>query len=364
MKKRENGLDLFRVIGAYLVVNTHVMSNYTAGMIQRLESGAVIPTTTAFFYYIIHAIAYWVVPCFLMISGAFSIASQGTKDYAKVYSKMWKKMVIPTLVFTAIYAVLRPVVYTILGVIPKESLGAYILKKQLPSTLCGVPSEHMWYMYVLIVLTLMSPYIVMMRETLGEKKFVMASIILLIWGMIDNQFFDYKAKWDLGLAINLLGIYMMGYVIHERAKNVKNNAKALLLILFGVIFGVILGLLNYYYMVNLPSENGAVFAKVLANQAPHNIWVVLSAMCMLAGFTMLDININVGYLSELTYWVYLVHVMVIMLVLIVDQKVVHFFEKNKGSILVMFINAILVYILSFLVSHLIVLCQKKRKAKA
>ena len=80
MNKRENALDIIRVISALLVVAVHVYTTpFHTAMAEHKATG--IMTGAYIFYKIFRAIGELAIPIFLMLSGAFVFASDKTAEY-------------------------------------------------------------------------------------------------------------------------------------------------------------------------------------------------------------------------------------------------------------------------------------------
>lgn len=361
MQKRENGLDLIRIIAALFVVAVHVCT------VQRkiVTSSEVIDFNYHFFSLMRHW-AQSAVTVFLMLSGAFVIKGKSTRDYRAFYKKSWGKLVVPTIFFSIFYLFFEWFVYYKVGVYGSfmeegVALKSFIL--QVGLTLQGLPAEHMWYMYALIGLYILAPMVAYAKDMMGEKDFKTFAIVMCVWGVIDALTQPPILNWGIGYIARLLGIFMMGYVVHEWALKKSGNGLAIGLICAGVLVNVI------EYIIHLLLMNNTTLDEIFAPQRPYNALIVVSSMLYIAGFTILDINTQLTYPSALTYWVYLVHPAVMMIVFLVESAVLHipYLEIGTTNMLMSGIgNTVIVYILSFIVGHLIekYVFGRKKKAKA
>ena len=238
MKRRYNGLDLMKVFAAYFVVCAHVISNALDRINFLNASGELVKDFSYYFFTALRIFCTWAVPMFIMASGAFVLASPGTKDYRKFYGKAKGRILVPTVVFSIIYSIVYPCLYYFMGQFKEDGVrGA--LNMALTNLAKGAPAEHMWYMFTLIVLYLMAPFVVSMREMLGERNFAVAAVLLTVWGSIDNLASPPVLYWDLGFGANMLGIFMLGYVIRQWIGQEENGKKAALFILGGVAAGAL-----------------------------------------------------------------------------------------------------------------------------
>ncbi|MCR4990870.1 MAG: acyltransferase [Lachnospiraceae bacterium] len=332
MKKRENGLDLLKVIAAFNIVLVHTFASFLSAVTSGIREGTITHGPVAALSAAVRiCMAHFggAVPMFFMASGAFILASAKTADVKSFYHKTWKKLGIPTIIFTLIYMFLTPMYYLV-----AKGYGEYgylkIFIYNLRSVVTGVPAEHMWYMFVLITLYLMAPFVVMSRERIGEKAFAKAALVLFIWGTVDMLLIEPKFWWSLGAAIDFLGIYAMGYVLHRRYEGQKNNLKGAAFILLGELLVLCVCLL--YYKGYMFGEIPEFLTNVLGKPQPFNPLLTVSAGLFFTGFGLLDIKKDFGTLSGLTYYTYLVHPVFIMVINAVLTKTLGLPESTYGKL--------------------------------
>jgi surface polysaccharide O-acyltransferase-like enzyme len=344
-KKRENGLDLLRVIAAILVCAVHVCN------VGRAQAADYTDLNFEFhFFYVVFHLAQAAVACFIALSGAFILKASSTKDYMAFYRRTWKKIVIPTIIFSVFYIIFLSAVNCIDD--PGTNLPATFMKYLAGQTalgLLGYPAVHMWYMFMLMVLYLLAPFVVLAREHMGEKHFAKAAVILWILGVVDTISQDKRltTSWSIGYCADVLGIFMLGYVMHEWALKRKGRTEAGI----GLIAGGC-GLFTAEYMIWLLIRGNEQIAEFF-QQRPHNPFLSMGALLCIAGFTILEFKVNFGTLSLLTLWVYIVHPAIIDLLRIVEGAILHvpYTEIGKDKpVLTGTINIVIVVILSFIVA--------------
>ena len=86
MKKRENALDLLRILAAYLVVTVHVCT-----FERKFVTGIGELNFNYHYFVFIRNIAQNAVIIFIMLSGAFVLKASSTKDFGTFYKRTWKK---------------------------------------------------------------------------------------------------------------------------------------------------------------------------------------------------------------------------------------------------------------------------------
>lgn len=325
MKTRENGLDYLRIIAACGVVLVHVVAYF---ILTVMNSGDMFTLATLIKYRNLSSFA---VPAFVMISGAFIFLSEGTKDFKKFYKKTFHKLVIPTIVFTIIYIITHFIEIAL--VIENSDFSFGIIIDGLPETLTrafrGEASEHLWYMFMLIVLYIFAPFVMRIKDGLSEKGFRNVAIILLIWGVLGNLAYvifhegdpnvNTKVYWSLDNVINFLGLFMSGYVVHEFAKKIRKKVgkkiTANIIALICIIVGFLICYSKYSLFLSYP---GKIFVM---DFTPLHPFFVVAAIFLVFGFSLLDIKCGLTKMSAATYWVYLVHPAVFIFYRLVVSKI-------------------------------------------
>ncbi|MCR4749983.1 MAG: acyltransferase [Lachnospiraceae bacterium] len=358
MKKRENGVELLRILAAFLVCAVHVCN------VEREQAiDPDIVNASFHYFWLVFTMAQAGVAVFIALSGAFTLKAHSTTDYAPFYKKAKSRIVMPTIVFSIFYIFFEGFINYISGAYADKVgdnvslIMSFVFK--LPMAVMGYPATHMWYMFMLMVMYLLLPFVAIAKEKMGEKNFLIASWVMWILGTIDAVSSPPKVSYSLGYCADILGIIMLGYQFHEWGLKRKGKTSQAI----GMIAGGSAVILVEYLLIYLPLRNTSV-AQTISLQRPHNPLLALGALILVAGFTMLDIKVNLGYLGALTLWVYIVHPAVMEIVFIIEGRLsgVPFTEIGiTAPVLVGTVNTIIVFILSFVMAHLI---EKWRGRKA
>lgn len=350
-RKRENALDLLRIIAAFLVVQGHVYVNYKAFSATSIYASEIAPNAIIVFILNFLRCQNWAVPAFFMVSGAFVLSSSKTADFDSFYRKTWKKLGIPTLVFSILYFIVNPFYYLAIDAMP-DFWSAFSF--ELANTLKGTPADHMWYMFVLIGMYLCAPFIVLAKEKMGSRMFAWVSVAVFVWGMISALIQRPGYYWSINAVADMLGMFMLGNVIHEKIGQKKNTMLAALFIFCGIILCVLL------VFANGAGKTG--IGRVFGGLVPYNPLVSVSGLMFFSGVRLLDIKRSYFDLAELTYYIYLVHLFVLMPV---NMLLVRRFVNIKGMVFGMpgslaglFISSLAGFLGSTLISWIIVKIQK------
>ena len=314
MKRRYNGLDLMKVVAAFFVVCAHVINNALNRLFAMRDAGELVKDFSYYFFISLRVFCTWAVPMFIMASGAFVLASSGTKDYRTFYRKSLDRIVKPTVVFSIIYSIVIPGVYYLAGAFGEAGLVGAV-QMSLTRLAKGAPADHMWYMFTLIILYLMAPFVVAMREMLGDRHFAVAAVVLTVMGTISNLARPPVLNWDPGYATNMLGIFMLGYVIRQRLKGKTGGKTAFAFFLAGLAVGVIQVIVYESFMPDHWMH------QIFAQWVSWNPLNIMMAGCFFAMALTMPLKADFGKASALTYWVYLAHPLLMIVVYVVSMKV-------------------------------------------
>lgn len=165
--RRHAYLDYVRAAATIAVVFVHVVTAL---------SGSRTPDELGRFPYAVfsacHMLAKWAVPCFLMISGALLLDPNKKIDFAWI-GKRVLKMVGVLLTFGVAYALME-LVFT------SRSFSIGMLLQALLNTAEGETWSHLWYIYTIIglyVITIPLKYVV---QGLGDKGLRWLLVVLVI----------------------------------------------------------------------------------------------------------------------------------------------------------------------------------------
>ncbi|MCR4850226.1 MAG: acyltransferase [Lachnospiraceae bacterium] len=353
---RENGLDLLRIIAAFLVVQVHIFVNYKAFSAGSIYASEITPDPVAVFILTFMRCQNWAVPAFFMVSGAFILSTGRTGDFGSFYRKTWKKLGIPTLVFSILYFVVNPFYYMAIDAMP-DFWTAFTF--ELTNTLKGTPADHMWYMFVLIGMYLCAPFIVLAKEKMGSRMFTAVSFTVLVWGLISALTQRPEYYWSVSAVADMLGMFMVGNVIHEKIGQKKNAKLALLFISLGIVLCVLLVFAN--------GAGKTPIGMIFGGLVPYNPLVSVSGIMFFTGVRLLDIKRNFYGPAELTYYIYLVHLFALMPVnILMVRKFVNIRGMvfgTPGSIAGIIVSSAVGFVLSGIVSFIIVRMEKMIKEK-
>ena len=162
-------IDTLRIVSAASVIFMHTAA--TALRVGVLE-GAPFVTRGWHLLNLVTSFAFTAVPLFFMISGYLLFSDEKTRDISVLFRRRLPRLVVPLAVWTLITAVWQSLT---------GGEGALGVLARLRDALYGPVITPLWFMYALIVLYLLSPFLYAGLHGLsrGGHKLVLAVIALV-----------------------------------------------------------------------------------------------------------------------------------------------------------------------------------------
>jgi surface polysaccharide O-acyltransferase-like enzyme len=278
-EERNVSIDLLRTLSMLMVVLLHVCAPYVNNGLNNE-----VFDTSFWVGNLIDSFSRVSVPIFVLISGSFLL---GREDSYKIfYKKRLSRILWPLIFWGGMYAL-----YVLLKTyyISKEWDLAHFIK----SIISGKPFYHLWYLYMLVGLYLITPVINRAIKGLKLNEIRIAAYLLLLIGFAINVSNIYS-KNNLIFILwftEYLGYFLLGYVIINNPK--KNNITSLLAIY--TVFSLLIALLTYYF-------------KNLYFYGYLSPLVIFASLALFNVFTQFNLaNIPFARISKFTLGIYLVH---------------------------------------------------------
>ena len=146
MKKREIFLDQLRVAATCAVVMLHTVT----GVMDHTDM-SVYPLEKKVFLVVLDLIC-WCVPVFLIISGYLFLNPERNLNMKKMLTKYCRRILLALFLFGVPYACLEQIA-------AERRSGVDMVGKAFLMVLRGESWSHMWYLYLILVLYLLTPLI-------------------------------------------------------------------------------------------------------------------------------------------------------------------------------------------------------------
>ena len=208
--KRNYTIDTLRTIATLLVILLHVSAGYVI-------SGMNNATYDKSFWIgnILDSFSRICVPIFVLISGRFLLGRNET--FKQSYKKRASKIFIPIIVWTLIYLMYR-------GMLGYRAHNIIDITTLVKSVILGKPFYHMWYLYMLIGLYLVTPILNNNIPKISRQSLWWASVLLLVLGVVNsayNRILGISPIFILWF-VNYLGYFILGFLIKDSNKKLCN----------------------------------------------------------------------------------------------------------------------------------------------
>mgnify|MGYP000226153933 FL=1 len=156
---RKQFLDVLRVLATCAVVLMHVLTGAT-----DVTDASIMPEYRSLLLSVMDLVT-WCVPIFLMISGYLFLNPERTLTYPVMIKKYCRRIALAILLFGVPYAASELVV-------AERTFRIRMIPEALKMTLTGHTWSHMWYLYLILFLYLITPLL---------KKVLR---VLPVWGVV------------------------------------------------------------------------------------------------------------------------------------------------------------------------------------
>lgn len=218
-KSRIVWIDILRIIAMFSVILIHVMSNtiYTFYIGEPYLS----------VYQILLSILSFAIPLFVMISGLIFLNPKKEMDTKTILKKYCFKILFLIFFFGTIFILIEQFYLNKSLWIPFDTLILKILSSN--------TWDHMWYLYIILGLYLITPVLRVLVKHISEKDFQYFLILLYICAFFIpeiSHYFHIQIDFSIPIASPYLFYYLYGYYIvnYEVSKNYKRTSYILSLL--------------------------------------------------------------------------------------------------------------------------------------
>ena len=299
-KQRENNYDLLRIVSCVAVIVIHAAGPYFHAYTDPDYFGVLYKehfVSTS----LVYCLSCFAVPCFMMLSGAFALSDERNADWSYFYRKQFRKFGVPTIVFTVLYSLLN--IAKALVLMRMKGQGIEKLLTTLVEILCGQPFYHMWYLYAVIGIYLLVPFILRFKRDIGEEAFRKFAWIFLLLASLGGVTSTNAIVWDVGAQFRLSAFFMVGYELRCITREKKNNLRGSLLICAGGGMGVLITI-GHITLARMGVIDDISISILRGNLSP---WYVVMSILIFAGFSYCEIHLDFSRLANDTFYVYLFH---------------------------------------------------------
>jgi len=316
--QRDDSLDLIRIAACLLVVLMH------SPMPSENASGPFLS-----------ALSYLTVPCiglFFMVSGALLLPIKD--DYATFLRRRLSKIVIPTLVWTAIYLSLK---------IYYSESEINIIQSVLSVPFSAQGHGVLWFMYTLIGIYLLAPILSAWVKVAKDREI---RFVLLLWAvslcypLIEGYIQIITGTTGiLYYFTGYAGYFLLGYYLKHRCSQPRWIAPVAI-----AIIGLVLIPTLKYLQISFDFYRLFWYESIFVAALCYIIWLIISKVNMWGA--------AVGELSNLTFGVYLAHILVMRYWLWKVEWVQTITNYPLQTITIFLLSTIIAFIFALVVSRM------------
>lgn len=293
--ERKSNYDLLRVISALSVIVLHANANYL-----ELADNSMISANV--FQNFINVITRISVPIFVMLSGAFVLNGKKIANKKQFYIYSLKKLIPPYIcvyLFWGIY-------HTVMGI--RHGYTSFLIISSWMKSSYG----NLWFMPMILGLYLIAPIIYELKSVISKKLYCKLAIILMIWAMVSQATSQYVLPYSIGVVISYLSFFILGDIIYSSRINLKLPLWSAIPII------VALSLVTALFRIKCTQ-----FYTIDPYRAFFSPVVVFLSLLVFISFGEIRLcdNYLIRNFSDITYYIYLIHTIVISFIYrIVDRS--------------------------------------------
>ncbi len=208
-KKEFFWLNDMRFLAAVAVICVHI----SQGIMKMAPSKDTLIWWASDFY---QAISYWAVPVFVMISGALLLNPQRSYQNSREFYNKRVKRLLPPIIFWSIFYIFWSFLKA------KVTQQEYNFTTIITQLLKGEPYYHMWYVYMVLGLYIITPYLRKIIQASSKKELLFLSIFIMLLSMISvyNNHLKLEASIFLLKFPYYIGYFILGYLIFSFKSNI------------------------------------------------------------------------------------------------------------------------------------------------
>lgn len=304
-KERVIFIDLLRVVSIFAVIVLHVSAIRWYSTDVTSNKWLVLN--------IYDSAVRWCVPVFIMISGVFFLNPNKRINNGSLYGKYILKILVALVITSFFY-------YFFIAIIDGQKIDIQFIRTSILSFLQGKVRYHLWFMYVIISLYILTPILrafIRGAEKSDIKYFIIIAIIfstlipiLSIFSTF-NKYFGTLSKINIPLGYSLY--FVSGYYLFKYDMKELNKMIIYILGVLGFLFTIIAT-----WRISIVEGNAkSMFYEYLT----PNVMIMSFSVFVFFKEFISNINIKENWikiimlLSKLSFFIYLIHDAVMTLIL-------------------------------------------------
>jgi len=323
-------MDTLRIVGCFFVVLAHVAGGSADGFVAFSPAWWLCKG--------VYFLCLWTIPVFVMISGAL-LLNKKQPSIKAFYKKRLSRIGVALVFWTVFY----------LGVRLGLNHEALTVQQGISLVLQGNPYCHLWFLYMIAGLYLVTPFLQILVQHLSVKHcFILSALIMvsadifhlcnvMVWGMTPSVF---------TLFVPYISYYILGYLIHHTW---PRHYMPGMWVAIGLIASVVYLMCSAPSFIQLQSQQFGLFffgffGAPIAFMAIAIFWAFREA-CIT------PLSPRLKHLASCTMGIYVVHLFIL--------KVMQILLENEASDQDVWIGLVLGSLIAFGLSYGLVSILKK-----
>lgn len=325
-----------RVVATISVIFLHV----TAGILYQYGT---ISNSIWWTGNIYDSLVRFCVPVFVMLTGVLLLGKKyELNDFLK---KRFLRIVLPFLFWSLIYALFSLIIKIFGG---NHEMSFFELVKWLINKLKNGSSVHLWYIYMIIGIYLFIPILSKWIQNTTEKEIVYF-IFIWLFTLFINQPILSKFRLDINLTYfsGFIGYIVLGYYLSIKDFTLSKEMIKMISI-FLIILGVSITILGTYF---LTVKNNS-FQEYFYSYSSLNVLIASVGVFIFfknVKISNLFFTRIITFVSQYSYGVYLVHILVLRLMSVVkinNNFINPIFAIPLVSIICLLISIAIIYVVN------------------
>lgn len=234
MKNRILYYDVLRIISVMAVIVLHVIGN----TINTLNLSGI----SSNIYHIIFQLMFFAVPMFVMLSGGLFLNPEKEIDIKKLYTKYISRILICLFGFGMLYSILEIYFNT-------RTISISMFTESIKNIFTGNLWAHMWYLYLILGLYMISPILKIFTSNCTKKEFQYILLLLFLFTILLADIINYSkinVAFHILITSPYIFFYLFGYYLSKYDLPKKIRITSYILSIISIIIIILNNFINIF----------------------------------------------------------------------------------------------------------------------
>jgi surface polysaccharide O-acyltransferase-like enzyme len=294
--------DLLRIFATFFVIVVH----FSSGKVDTIQ----VNDLTWEYFNCIHGLSRWCVPIFFMLSGMFFLNPQKQLSFKAIFCKYIFRILSALALWGSFYCLLNIYLSSLTG----DTVFSFTQILQIPRyIILGIPYYHLWYLYAIIGLYLITPILRILVANMRRKHIEYCLFLFLIAGSLIPTINNYLAMINVAFKIHMgiselngySGLFLAGYYFSKYELTPRLKKSLYIIAIFLAIVSLMITS-HLSILANKPDRFLYGYAAPNVIVAAFALFVAFKSFFTIIPFTR-KLSFNIHYISSLTFGIFLIH---------------------------------------------------------